>query len=180
MPSPVASRPDRSSPTGGLDLLLTVVAAALVAVSFLPWYRNTAVGFVDNGATAWASSTGWSIAVVLGVSSAAGWLLRHRITRSAASSRALAWVLPAAAALSVVVAVWTWLGIPPTDATGALGGTVTMTMTSVDELPTEAVRRDDLWAREDNVAYGYFLGVGLMAALTLLLGVASLRASRSR
>ncbi len=85
------------------------------------------------------------------------------------------WVLPAIAALSVVVAVWTWLSIPTG---GAPGGPVTMTMVSVDELPTDAVRRDDLWAREYNVAYGYFLGVGIMAGITVLLGAASIRAVR--
>ncbi|SCF49881.1 hypothetical protein GA0070216_1406 [Micromonospora matsumotoense] len=149
----------------------------LLADSFLPWYRlSWTVSRYGSGqqtrhvntATAWHSSSGWSLAVLLGVIAAVGY-----VTCRAGTNR---WpTLPArlrrlfllTATMSLLVATVSWLTIPSVDAPGGYG------FVAADEIAGGVrfgdIVRDHLSARETNVTWGFFIAVFITMALVLLM-----------
>ncbi|MGC5661140.1 hypothetical protein ACN261_12180 [Micromonospora sp. WMMD723] len=153
---------------------VAVLGLLLLVDSFLPWYRlSWTVSRYGSGqethhvntATAWHSSSAWSLAVLLGVTAAVG-----HLTCGTATTRwrtRLRWLFLLTATTGLLVATVSWLAIPSVDAPGGYG------FVAADEV-TGGVRlgdivRDRLYGREVNVAWGFYLAVFLMMALVLLM-----------
>ncbi|MEU1607928.1 hypothetical protein [Micromonospora matsumotoense] len=152
---------------------IAALGLMLLADSFLPWYRlSWTVSRYGSGqqtrhvntATAWHSSSGWSLAVLLGVIAAVGY-----VTCGAYANRwptlpaRLRWLFLLTAAMSLLVATASWRAIPSVDAPGAYG------FVAVEEIAGGVrfgdIVRDQLSARETNVTWGFYIAVLITMAL---------------
>jgi hypothetical protein len=157
-----------------LDVAIAAAVVVLLASSFLPWYRSGWAGSEDgvgafyatSSATAWQASTGWSVAVVLGVVAGLAWLLlppRPRLLRFGPT-------LLAAAGLGL--AVWTWVRIgPPRLVDGAAWTATSDSASGVGEIVRDELFRLHVEGLDYDVAWGLYAGLGALAVLTLLLAV---------
>ncbi|QDY06322.1 hypothetical protein FJK98_03350 [Micromonospora sp. HM134] len=153
------------------------LGVVLLADSFLPWYRlSWTVSRYGSGqqthhvntATAWHSSSAWSLAVLLGVIAAAG-----QVTCGVYANRwptlsvRLRWLLLLTATTGLLVATVSWLAIPSVDAASGYGSVAAEQIAGGVRFGD--IVRDHLSARETNVAWGFYLAVFIMMALVLLM-----------
>lgn len=110
---------------------IAALGLLLLADSFLPWYRlSWTVSVYGSGqqtrhvntATAWHSSSGWSLAVLLGVTAAVGYVAcdAYTVRRPTLLAR-LRWLFLLIATTGLLVATLSWLAIPSVIAPGTYG-----------------------------------------------------------
>ncbi|MFC3385442.1 hypothetical protein [Couchioplanes azureus] len=155
------------------EIVLAGATVLLTIDSFLPWYtqrwstQHLATGRTTQHAvtaSAWSSSTGWSIGVLLTVAAATGWLLCRR----SPSLRRAAQVACLVAALAApVVTAKAWLEIP--SAAEAASGPLAFQPLPASGTYLGHVTRDALTARELNVSCGFYIGTALMIIVALCL-----------
>ncbi|KWV30356.1 hypothetical protein [Micromonospora rifamycinica] len=156
---------------------IAALGLLLLADSFLPWYRlSWMVSRYGGGqptrhvnaATAWHSSTGWSLAVLLVVAAAVGYLacgvFTNRWPRLLAPLR---WLFLLAATAGLAVAIVTWWAIPSVEVSGGYG------VVAADRLAGGVtfgdIVRDRLYDRETNVTWGFYIAVFVTTALVALM-----------
>jgi len=170
------------------DWLIVGGGIGLLAVSFLPWWGTTVAfrgaggtGRFETTANAWAASSFWSLAVVLGVVAAGLWLAHRPGGDWRRHGRTLA-----AAALLLALGVTSW---PLYKATEGLycggrcqaGTTATLTVRPGSATGADGrgriggIRRDHLLAYsgrgfESGLRSGLYLGVGALCAMLLAAG----------
>ncbi|MEU7617224.1 hypothetical protein AB0M91_25265 [Micromonospora rifamycinica] len=156
---------------------IAALGLLLLADSFLPWYRlSWTVSVYGSGqqtrhvntASAWHSSSGWSLAVLLGVTAAVGYVACDAYTARWPTLLArLRWLFLLIATTGLLVAALSWLAIPSVIAPGTYGF-----IAAEDHLGGVEVGdivRDRLHDREMNVAWGFYLAVLITTALVLLM-----------
>ncbi|WP_431923757.1 hypothetical protein [Micromonospora wenchangensis] len=160
-----------------LERSIAALGMLLLADSFLPWYGwSWTVSRYGSGqqthhvntATAWHSSSAWSLAVLLGVVAAIGYVTCGvYANRWPTLPARLRWLFLLTGTTGLLVATVSWLAIPSVDTPGGYG------FVPADEIAGGVrlgdIVRDHLSAREVNVAWGFYLAVFIMMALVLLM-----------
>ncbi|WFE63771.1 hypothetical protein [Micromonospora sp. WMMD714] len=156
---------------------IAALGLLLLVDSFLPWYRlSWMVSRYGSGqptrhvnaAMAWHSSTGWSLAVLLVVAAAVGYLACGVFpNRWPILLARLRWLFLLTATAGLVVAVVTWLAIPSVEVSGGYG------FVAADRIAGGVtfgdIVRDRLHDRETNVTWGFYIAVFVTTALVLLM-----------
>jgi hypothetical protein len=157
-----------------LDWVVALTAAVVLVSSFLPWYysgwaataRDGTPFYDTNHASAWQASTWWSVAIVLALGAAVGWLSLRALFYAPA---ALYW-LPAATALAALgLAVGTWALMKPM--TGPFGWYSGDSTRDIGDIPRDALYRYHAEGRDLDVSWGFPVGAALMALLTVILSI---------
>jgi hypothetical protein len=152
-----------------VSLAVAVATLALLAVSFVPWYRS---GWAQSQAgvhsyettlvNAWAASAWWSGGIGLGLAAGIGFLATAR--RRAGAWR---WSLPALALAGLVIILGRRLTIGAASLTGAgwqSGGSAGIGDVVRDDLVVYHAPGRDL-----DIAWGFPAGVAVMLVLFLAL-----------
>lgn len=161
--------------------IIALLGLLLALDSLLPWYRITWVvteygsgrqASRTNTASAWQASTPWSVSVALCLVTVVAFLfITERFPVSLGGKRWWNWLFPAASATAVAVVVFEWISIPVVNTTAQLQ----MTPPGGTDVQVGDIVRDQLYSRELNTAWGFFVGVLIMGVLTAVLVLRSAR-----
>jgi hypothetical protein len=165
-----------------LDRLVAMSGLAVLVASFLPWYRSGwARGFGASAtyetdlATAWGSSSLWSLGVLLCIAATISWF---GLSSGRPARRLLVPAFIALTGLLVVVAVWVDMLL--WEPSGWYWTTGDSSRDDQFDVVRDELIRYHEKGRDLDVYWGFYVGLAAMAAHVIVLAIAGWRTRQRR
>ncbi|GAB1695116.1 hypothetical protein KRM28CT15_69190 [Krasilnikovia sp. M28-CT-15] len=162
------------------SLAVAIATFALLAASFLPWFRSGWAQSSDGVDTyestlvdAWSASAWWSWGIALGLVAGAGMTATLLVPMRTTTSRRWCWVFPALALAGLALIVWRRMTIPTASLAGG-GSWEVAGQTDFGEVVRDHLAIYHAPGRDLDVCWGFPVGAAVLLTLFLALVVAAL------